>query len=99
MPKIFEYLGIIIRFFSNEHSPIHVHAFYNDAEIKIELHIKNGIITTKYFPVKGKFPDAKLKDLEFFMHYHKGQCVWWWEKYFVENRKVKFKKFTKKFKP
>ncbi len=25
MPKIFEYLGIIIMFYSNEHEPIHVH--------------------------------------------------------------------------
>jgi hypothetical protein len=24
MPKIFEYLGIVIRFYSNEHDPIHV---------------------------------------------------------------------------
>ncbi len=26
MPKIFEYLGILIFFYSNEHEPIHVHA-------------------------------------------------------------------------
>jgi len=26
MPSIFEYLGIIFYFFSNEHEPIHVHA-------------------------------------------------------------------------
>ncbi len=26
MPNIFEYLGILIFFYSNEHEPIHVHA-------------------------------------------------------------------------
>lgn len=25
MPKIFEYLGILIFFYSNEHEPVHVH--------------------------------------------------------------------------
>ena len=25
MPKLFEYLGIVILFYSNEHEPIHVH--------------------------------------------------------------------------
>ncbi|WP_461044454.1 DUF4160 domain-containing protein [Spirosoma harenae] len=34
MPKIFEYLGIVIRFYANEHEPIHVHAQYADAELK-----------------------------------------------------------------
>ena len=28
MPKIFEYLGILIFFYSNEHEPIHVHGKY-----------------------------------------------------------------------
>ncbi|MCL2101430.1 MAG: DUF4160 domain-containing protein [Fibromonadales bacterium] len=26
MPSIFEYLGIVLYFFSNEHEPIHIHA-------------------------------------------------------------------------
>ncbi|WP_219624880.1 DUF4160 domain-containing protein, partial [Vibrio parahaemolyticus] len=25
MPKIYEYLGIILFFYSNEHEPIHIH--------------------------------------------------------------------------
>ncbi len=29
MPKIFEYLGILIFFYSNEHEPIHVHGKYD----------------------------------------------------------------------
>ncbi|WP_245949201.1 DUF4160 domain-containing protein [Echinicola strongylocentroti] len=26
MPKIFEYLGIVVYFYSNEHEPVYVHA-------------------------------------------------------------------------
>lgn len=32
MPKIFEYLGIIIMFYSNEHEPIHVHGKHQGLE-------------------------------------------------------------------
>jgi hypothetical protein len=34
MPKIFEYLGILIFFYSNEHEPIHVHAKKGEFESK-----------------------------------------------------------------
>ncbi len=34
MPKLFEYLGLILRFFSNEHEPIHIHAFYKESQNK-----------------------------------------------------------------
>ncbi len=34
MPKIFEYLGILIFFYSNEHEPIHVHAKKGEYESK-----------------------------------------------------------------
>ncbi|MCX6249230.1 MAG: DUF4160 domain-containing protein [Bacteroidetes bacterium] len=44
MPKIFEYLGILIFFYSNEHEPIHVHGKYNGFESKAEFYIVDGKI-------------------------------------------------------
>jgi hypothetical protein len=40
MPKIFEYLGILIFFYSNEHEPIHVHGKYESLESKAEFLLK-----------------------------------------------------------
>jgi len=37
MPKLYEYLGILIFFYSNEHEPIHVHAKYGKFESKAEV--------------------------------------------------------------
>lgn len=48
MPKIFEYLGIIIFFYSNEHEPIHVHARKGEYESKAEFIIHNGEIIEKW---------------------------------------------------
>ena len=42
MPKIFEYLGILIFFYSNEHEPIHVHAKKAECESKAEFYIMMG---------------------------------------------------------
>ncbi len=45
MPKIFEYLGILIFFYSNEHEPIHVHGKHDGCESKAEFYIIDGLIT------------------------------------------------------
>jgi hypothetical protein len=54
MPNIFEYLGILIFFYSNEHEPIHVHGKKAGCESKAEFYIINGIVSEiKISNVKG----------------------------------------------
>lgn len=65
MPKIIEYAGIIIYIFTNDHEPMHVHARYGDAEIKVSFFLKNGkIYRTTYTPTHGKMPPAKLRTIK-----------------------------------
>lgn len=55
MPKLFEYFGLIILFYSNEHDPIHVHGKFQDKESKAEIEIINGkIVKISFKNVKGK---------------------------------------------
>jgi hypothetical protein len=42
MPKLYEYLGIIVLFYSNEHEPVHVHGKYQGREMRAELVIRDG---------------------------------------------------------
>lgn len=44
MPKLYEYFGLIVFFYSNEHEPIHVHGKYQNTEGKAGLLIDNGKI-------------------------------------------------------
>ena len=37
MPKLYEYLGLIILFYSKDHEPIHVHGKYQELESKTEI--------------------------------------------------------------
>ena len=66
MPKIFEYLGIVIMFYSNEHEPIHVHGKFQAYESKAEFIIIDGKISDiKIKEVKGKKPLPKKELKEF----------------------------------
>ena len=61
MPKIFEYLGIVILFYSNEHEPVHVHGKYQGFESKAEFIILDGIVKdVEIKPVKGRRPFRQL---------------------------------------
>lgn len=99
MPKIFEYLGIAIRFYANEHEPIHVHALYDDAELKVEFEIVNKeIVGISYKRVAGKedFSPTQLKELEKLVNEYKYLMVDEWINYFVLHAKPTLRKITKR---
>ncbi|TRX31932.1 DUF4160 domain-containing protein [Flavobacterium sp. ZT3R18] len=99
MPKLFEYLGILIYFYYNEHEPIHVHAKKAEYESKAEFYIIEGIITeVKITEVKGKKPiiGNDLKNFEIFLENYSEKVVQKWVDYFVYHKDVKFEKITKK---
>ncbi len=78
MPKIFEYLGIIVLFYSNEHEPIHVHGKYHNYETKAELVIENGkVVDIKFKEVSGKRPlsQSRLKDFKILVEKYKDDIV------------------------
>lgn len=45
MPKLYDYFGLILLFYSNEHEPVHVHGKDNEQECRAELTIVNGLVT------------------------------------------------------
>jgi Domain of unknown function (DUF4160) len=101
MPKIFEYLGIVIFFYSNEHEPIHVHATYDSFESKAEFYIVNGEISEiRIKLVKDKRPlkSAELKDFEKFLEVYADKIVQKWVDYFVYHKEVEFERITNKLK-
>lgn len=101
MPKIFEYLGILIFFYSNEHEPIHVHGKYDDFESKAEIYIVDGkIIEIKIKSIKGSRPlsGSKLKDFEKFLETFADRIVQKWIDYFVFHKEVEFEKINTRIK-
>jgi len=102
MPKIFEYLGIVLKFWSDDHEPIHIHAISSDGrECKVLIYLKNSKITRiAYQNVNGKKPltlpqKRKLKTL---VNEKKLEIVNAWIKFFILKDRVKVEKITKKIK-
>jgi hypothetical protein len=65
MPILYKYHGIIVKFFSNDHRPIHVHGQYQGYESKAEIVFEDGVAHILIKNVVGKkpLPPTQLKDL------------------------------------
>ena len=99
MPKLYEYLGIIIFFYSNEHEPIHVHGRYGDCESKIEIILKNGVVhSLKLQSVTGKRPLAatQAKHFKKLVTVLADEITQSWVNYFVYHKKIVAKKIAGK---
>jgi len=101
MPKIFEYLGIMIMFYSNEHEPIHVHGKHQSFESKAEFIIEDGkIVEIRIKNVKGKMslPHKELKDFKNFVDKFQDEIIQKWIDYFVYHKSIKCIKIEGKVK-
>ncbi|MBF0352603.1 MAG: DUF4160 domain-containing protein [SAR324 cluster bacterium] len=101
MPKLYEYFGIIIFFYSNEHEPIHVHGRYQGKESKAEIIIQEGeILEIRIEEVMGKRPldSVQLNDFRKFVQYYADNIVQKWIDYFVFHRKVMTEKIAGRLK-
>lgn len=97
MPKLYEYLGIVIFFYSEDHKPIHIHANYDGNNMKVSFFIKDEkIYRITYQEINGKFSSSKLKHLKAFINAFKEDIVKTWIDFFVYNKDVKFERITKK---
>jgi hypothetical protein len=101
MPKIFEYLGILIFFYSNEHEPIHVHAKKGEFESKAEFYIVDGEVSEiKITNISGSRPlkGKDLQDFKVFLEKFADKIVEKWISYFVYHKDVELEKITKRLK-
>ena len=101
MPKLYEYLGIIIFLWSNEHEPIHVHGEYQGRESKAEIIIEDGdIVRINIEKVKGRRPleSNELKHFEEFVRSRSNDIIQKWIDYFVLHKKINFERITRKIK-
>lgn len=101
MPKIFEYLGIVIFFYANDHEPIHVHARYGDCVSKAEFVIIDGKVVEITIKPAGNVEGLKqpeLRKFNDFLAVYKDRIVEKWIDFFVYKKKIKFERITKKLK-
>lgn len=99
MPKLYEYFGLIILFYSNEHEPIHVHGKYQGTESKAEIIFENGEFKeVNISEVRGKNSLNPRNERRFRMLVEllREDIVRKWVDFFVYNKVVKFVVISKK---
>ena len=101
MPKLYEYFGLIILFYANEHEPVHVHGKYQDQESKAEIIVVNGAITAiRYAVVAGRAP-LDNREMQYFQEVVTARAqdiVNKWIDFFVLHKSIKLERITRRLK-
>ncbi len=101
MPKLYEYFGLVVFFYTNEHEPIHVHGEFQNGWARAEIFLKNGkIVRILFSNVKGRnpLPRNKMKDFRTLVSAKADDIVRRWIEYFVFKKHNKPEIITRKFK-
>lgn len=101
MPKLYEYFGLRVYFYANDHEPVHVHGFYQGRESRAELVIVNGVVTQiRILPVPGLRPlsGKPRADFETLVARRSEDIVEKWVAFFVHHRPVQPEIITRRLK-
>ena len=101
MPKIYEYLGFIFFFFSNEHEPIHVHVIKSGRQTVFELILSDGnLIEIRRRKESGyeMLDEGDAIQAEKFIKAYYKNIIDKWMNFFVLKKRVRCTLVTKKVK-
>ena len=101
MPKLYEYFGLRVYFYANDHEPVHVHGFYQGRESKAEIVIVNGVVAhIRILPVPGlrALSGKPLADFEALVSNRSMDIVEKWVEFFVHRRAIRPEIITRRLK-
>ncbi len=100
MPTLYEYLGIRVFFYANDHKPIHIHGRCEERESIIEvIQIENGYV----FRVKeviGRKPlkPNEISNLKTLVTHYAADIIEKWDNFFVKGDSIQTVHITQKLK-
>lgn len=101
MPKLYEYFGLIVMFYANEHEPLHVHGKSQGREARAEIIVINGIVSEiRYDSVLGRAP-LESNEMRFFQELvtaRSDEIVAKWIDFFVLHKPIKPERITRRLK-
>ena len=101
MPKLYEYFGLVIMFYSNDHEPIHVHGKSQGRESKAEIIFQKGKLSKiRVLTVRGKRPlnSTEMQNFKNLVQSKGLEIRQKWIEFFVDNQPIACEKITRKLK-
>lgn len=101
MPKLYEYFGLIVLFYANEHEPVHVHGKCQGRESRAELIVLNGVVTEIRVASMTGRPPLDANEMRFFNEIVAARAddiVAKWIDFFVMHKSVKAETITRRLK-
>ncbi|MBK1618049.1 hypothetical protein CKO42_06220 [Lamprobacter modestohalophilus] len=92
MPKLYEYLGLLVMFYANEHEPVHVHGKAQGREARAEIILVDGQVTEVRFSDVGGRPPLKpteRRNFEALVRARAEEIVTKWIDFFVLHKSVR----------
>ena len=101
MPKLYEYFGLIVMFYANEHEPVHVHGKCQAREARAELLLVNGVVVdVRYAAMPGRAPLA-AREMRYFQELvavRADEIVAKWIDFFVLHKPIRPESITRRLK-
>jgi Domain of unknown function (DUF4160) len=101
MPKLYEYFGLIVMFYANEHEPVHVHGKSQGRESRAEIILVNGAITEiRYVGSAGRAPlePNEMRFFEEIVTAKANEIVSKWIDFFVLHKSIVPERITRRVK-
>jgi hypothetical protein len=101
VPKLYEYFGLIVMFYANEHEPVHVHGKLQGRETRAELIVVDGIVTDiRYTATTGRAPlePGELRYFEEIVAARADEIVAKWIDFFVLHKPIKPERIARRLK-
>lgn len=101
MPKLYEYFGLIVMFYANEHEPVHVHGKCQGRESRAEIILINGAVQEiRYTSVVGRAP-LESNELRFFQELvtiKADEIIFKWIDFFVLHKSITPERINRRLK-
>ena len=101
MPKLYEYFGLVVLFYANEHDPVHVHGKCEDRECRAEIVMLEGKVSDINFrDVAGRKPlDAReMQHFRELVTVRAEEIVNKWIDFFVLHKPVRPERINRRLK-
>ncbi|OAI07281.1 DUF4160 domain-containing protein [Methylomonas sp. BW4-1] len=92
MPKLYEYFGLIVMFYANEHEPVHVHGKCQGREAKAEIILVDGRVdSVRYITVSGRemLSEREMQYFREIVTARVNDIVQKWIDYFVWHKSIR----------